>query len=35
MATGEALGCLVGGAGNVIHDELEGFGKGFERTFKK
>lgn len=32
---GEALGCLVGGAGNVIHDELEGFGKGFDRTFKK
>lgn len=32
---GEALGCLVGGAGNVINDELEGFGKGFERTFKK
>lgn len=32
---GEAFGCIVGGAGNAIFDELEGFGKGFDRTFKK
>lgn len=32
---GEALGCIAGVAGNVIGKEVEGFGRGFDRTFKK
>ena len=32
---GEAIGCIAGVAGNVLGDELEGFGRGFDRTFKK
>lgn len=32
---GEALGCLVGGAANVLEGELDGFARGFERTMKK
>lgn len=32
---GEAIGCLAGAAGNVLGDELDGFGRGFDRTFKK
>ena len=32
---GEAIGCIAGAAGNVLGDELEGFGRGFERTFEK
>ena len=32
---GEAIGCIAGSAGTVLGDELDGFGRGFDRTFKK